>query len=343
MRVKKVILVDNVNDPSIAGVWGLAVYSNEKKATEIWTANNGSGTLSQYSSEGSLIQHVNVPTILIGASHSVPTGIVRNEAKTFVVYTGTPGDEDFNAASSQVIASTFDGLIVAYAPTVDYANAIIVYTAPSGTKYTGLALKQDAYLYAADFANGKIDVFDKNFALMPSASFPFVDPNMPSNAKPYNVVYWNEIILVAYAIDNGNSGALVGMGNGFISAFTVNGIFIRRVVSGGNLNAPYGITQMPKNFDKNYKCDPTLAVANHGDGKINRYSYATGKDEHALKNKCDDPFVIEGLRSIVGFYLPCEDGKIYYTASPDQSNGLASTTNGVLGYIEEISCKKKCH
>ena len=53
-----------------------------------------------------------------------------------------------------------------WAPTVDGTNAIIMYTATDGAVYKGLALAADSganFLYATDFHNNKVDVFDKTF------------------------------------------------------------------------------------------------------------------------------------------------------------------------------------
>jgi hypothetical protein len=59
------------------------------------------------------------------------------------------------------------------------------------------------HLYAADFANGTIDVYDTSFALQPGASFPFVDPTIPTTAgntyHPYNIDNIGGSLYVTYA------------------------------------------------------------------------------------------------------------------------------------------------
>ena len=78
------------------------------------------------------------------------------------------------------------------APAAGSTTAVIAASHP-GHVYTGLAIANNGanHLYAADFANGTIDVFDASFALQPAASFPFVDPTIPTTMgntyHPFNI------------------------------------------------------------------------------------------------------------------------------------------------------------
>jgi hypothetical protein len=59
-----------------------------------------------------------------------------------------------------------------------------------GHVYKGLAYANNGsgnFIYAADFANGHIDVFNSSFALQTLASFPFADATIPST--PGNTYY----------------------------------------------------------------------------------------------------------------------------------------------------------
>jgi hypothetical protein len=70
-----------------------------------------------------------------------------------------------------------------WAPTVDGTNALIGYDdGAGGASYTGLAMANDGtanHLYAADFANGKVDVFDAEFAKVTVAG-EFTDDTLPT-------------------------------------------------------------------------------------------------------------------------------------------------------------------
>jgi hypothetical protein len=71
-------------------------------------------------------------------------------------------------------------------------------------------------------------------------------------------------LYVAYAErDNATNGEIAGAGKGFVDKFAFNRIFIERVASNGELNAPWGLAIAPPSFG------PTavdLLVGNFGDG-----------------------------------------------------------------------------
>ena len=66
-----------------------------------------------------------------------------------------------------------------------------------------LTMASANFLYAADFANGTIDVFDSAFALQPAASFPFLDPTIPTapgnTFHPFNIQNIGGQLYVTYA------------------------------------------------------------------------------------------------------------------------------------------------
>ena len=70
----------------------------------------------------------------------------------------------------------------------------------SGHQHTGLAIGNNGsanFLYAADFANGKIDVFDQNFNLT-SVPGNFADATIPSTFHPYNIQNLGGSLYVTY-------------------------------------------------------------------------------------------------------------------------------------------------
>ena len=59
------------------------------------------------------------------------------------------------------------GMIAGWSPGVDLTHAVTMYTDAGGAVYKGLAVAQNngkSFLYATDFHNGKIDVFNGTFA-----------------------------------------------------------------------------------------------------------------------------------------------------------------------------------
>ena len=140
----------------------------------------------------------------------------------------------------------------------------------SGAVYKGLAIGQSAtgwVLYAANFASGKIDVFNSNFVQLTPAVGRFTDPGLPAGYAPFNVQVLNGKLYVTYALRSGIDD-VPGAGNGFVDVFDLDGGNLRRVVSNGLLNSPWGLDIAPAGFGA-YAND--LLVGNFGDGTINVY------------------------------------------------------------------------
>jgi uncharacterized protein (TIGR03118 family) len=104
-------------------------------------------------------------------------------------------------------------------------------------------------LYATDFHNRKVDVFDGGFRgviLPPDA---FQDRTIPSNFAPFGIQNLNGDIYVTYAKqDKDGEDDVAGRGLGFVNVFDANGGLIRRVASHGSLNAPWGLAIAPADF-----------------------------------------------------------------------------------------------
>jgi hypothetical protein len=64
----------------------------------------------------------------------------------------------------------------------------------------------------------------------------------------------------------------VGAGNGIVDVFDLNGSFVARAISNGNLNAPWGVALAPSGFGI---FGGDLLVGNFGDGIINVYNPTT--------------------------------------------------------------------
>lgn len=164
----------------------------------------------------------------------------------------------------------------------------------AGAVYLGLAIATtggNSYLYAANFAQGKIDVFDGEYRAVTLAGN-FTDPSLPANYAPFNIQQVGGNLYVAYALRGANGREVPGLGNGIVNVFDANGNFLRQLASQGPLNAPWGITQAPEGFAQ---YSGALLVGNFGDGRINAFNPNTGAWLGTLSNTNDQAIAIEGL------------------------------------------------
>ena len=275
-------------DPNLVNPWGVAF----NPFGVVWVANNGSGTSTLYDGNGvpqPLI--VRIPGAPAGATGN-PTGIVFNGGNSFnVTRAGVTGPSRFIFASE-------DGGISGWAPNVAPTDAIRVVNNPSAI-YKGLALSGGGIrqlLYATDFRNARVDVFDTNFARVTLPGTPFVDPHIPAGFAPFGIQEINGDIYVTYAKqDEAREDDVAGRGLGYVSVFDPNGVFVRRLISRGPLNAPWGLALAPASFGR---FGGRLLVGNFGDGRINAFELASGRWLGALRDPHHRPISIEGLWGI---------------------------------------------
>ena len=164
-------------DPNLVNGWGVVF----NPTGPVWVADNGKGKSTLYDGTGKP-QALVVTIPGVGGEHAAPTGIVYSGGNDFVVsmttMTGTV------SGPARFIFATEDGTIAGWAPNVNVTTAITVPT-PANAEYKGLALSGNGMthlLYAADFRNGRVDVFDGNFmpVMKPGA---FVDPFLPTGLR----------------------------------------------------------------------------------------------------------------------------------------------------------------
>jgi len=104
---------------------------------------------------------------------------------------------------------------------------------PFSRVYTGLAVGNNGsanFLYAADIANGKIDVFNSTFTPTTLAGN-FTDtalPALPADYHPFNVQALGGELYVAYAKVDPRTGLDI-KGFGAVSVFDFNGVFKGRL------------------------------------------------------------------------------------------------------------------
>ena len=167
---------------------------------------------------------------------------------------------------------------------------------PAHAVFKGLALatgpKAGPELFAADVANGRIDVFSKTFAFVKTPG-EFRDRKIPAGFVPFNVQNLGGKLYVTYAKQNKTRTDVIGgKGRGFVDVYTVNGKLIKHLAGGGQLNAPWGLAIAPKGFGP---FGGALLVGNLGNGWINAFNPATGKYLGWLDTPSGTPIAIPGL------------------------------------------------
>lgn len=326
-------------DSHLVNPWGMAF----SPTGPFWISNAGTGTSTVYDRTGRKFPRTSPLVVTIpppaGAAQgetAEPTGMVWNSSNG-----GFPVTGNTTTAPAVFIWVTEGGTIAAWNPTVDRLNAITVAdNSALGAVYTGVEMASfngNNYLFAADFANGKISIWDSQFAAVTAVSAnqsPFLDPNLPAGYSPFNIRNVGGQLYVMYAqVDPVTHEEAAGPGLGIVDVFTTDGTFVNRLISnGGNLNAPWGIAMAPGNFGV---FSNALLVGNFGDGTINAYDPANGNYLGTIQDRRGNPIVIDGLWTI-SFGSGTDPGgranALYFTAGiQDESHGLFGQINTIPG------------
>jgi uncharacterized protein (TIGR03118 family) len=259
-----------------------------------------------------------------------PTGQVFNASNDFVVSAGGASQP------ARFIFASTTGIITGWNPAVPppplSLNAQVGFS-DSQSQWTGLAIASTPsgnFLYAADFRNRTIDVFDKAYQPVQLAGN-FVDPRLPRWYSPFNVQALGGKIYVAYAHRDNTGDGLPDGGSGFVSVFDTEGRFLRRLVSGNGLKQPYGMAIAPASWGP---FAGALLVANHGNGEIHAFNPNTGRDLGELEDARGRDIRIDGLFGLAfgnGVSSGDKDA-LYFTAGPDDgAHGLFGSLRFVPG------------
>jgi len=309
-------------DPNLVNPWGMALSSS----STIWVADNGKGVATSYNADGSSTGLVvTIPASASNTEGANPTGIVANNTAFFKI----------NSMPSTFIFVSEDGSISGYNAAVNPTAAIIaVDNGATGAVYKGATMgvaNGHNFLYVANFHAGTVETYDENFALQASASFPFADPNLPAGYAPFGIRQFNGQVFVTYALQDADKhDDVAGPGNGFINVFDTNGNFVKRLVSNGNLNSPWGLMIVSGTFNP-FQND--LLVGNFGDGRINVYDPSSGAFIGTPTEKDGTPLDFENLWDL----LQLNNG-LYFSA------GIGHEDHGLFGVIQKAqstSSKKK--
>jgi uncharacterized protein (TIGR03118 family) len=301
-------------DPNLVNAWGLVAGPT----SPWWVANEGTNTSTLYTGDGAAIPLV----VRVGGG---PTGTVFNGGTNFVV------SHDGASGPALFLFATLRGMIRAWnpgvpAPAPSTRAFTVVNRSGKGAVYTGLAIAsgpQGDRLYAADFANGRVDVFDGDFDLV-RRSGAFADPHLPDGYGPFGIQAIRNRIFVAYAKQGEEGEEETGHGLGFVDMFSARGRLLARVASRHELNAPWGLAWAPAHFGE-FSGD--LLVGNFGDGEINAYRWGPHGFSHdgVLKRPNGHVIRIDGLWAIEfgNGEAAGPTTSLFFTAGPDEeSHGL---------------------
>jgi uncharacterized protein (TIGR03118 family) len=285
-------------DPLLVNPWGVTATSS----SPFWVANNGPSTsqLLRGDVSGSpFVLNASPQTVTIPGG--LPTGTVSNPSATDFVLPGACASAPCRAV---FLFASITGNISGWSPNAPAAGSTTAVIAASqpGHVYTGLALANNGvanFLYAADFASGKIDVYNNAFALQPTANFPFVDPTIPTTVgntyHPFNIQNIGGSLYVTYAKVSVSGDSEAGVGNGFVRRFNTNGVRdLTFGINNGALNAPWGITIAQASFGI---FGGALLVGNFGEGNpsIHAYNPTTGAFLGTIQNENGDGIAIDEL------------------------------------------------
>jgi uncharacterized protein (TIGR03118 family) len=314
-----------IQDQLLVNPWGIAATAT----SPFWVANDGTATSTLYRGDVSGSPFVKQPSMpFISITGSLPTGVVANTTSDFVITSGSA------SGPARFIFCSLTGYITGWNPNVPAAGSITAQIAAThpGNVYTGLAIGSSGgqnYLYAADLSNKKIDVYDKNYAIV-SLTGNFTDPTLPADYGPFNIQNLGGTLYVAYAkVDPVTGDEVAGPGNGYVSKFNTNGTFVGRLISNGPLNAPWGLAITPASFGA---FPNALLVGNFGGGagSINAFNPTTGVFLGALRDESGTDIEIDGLWALTfgNGGAGGDPGTLYFTA------GIGEEEHGLLGSLK---------
>jgi uncharacterized protein (TIGR03118 family) len=312
-----------LTDPDLKNPWGASLNAT----SPLWVSNQGTNSSTLYSLPPGSSAVTKVPTVRVTMADSVPgpTGQVANTGTGFVLSNAT------TSAPAAFIFATLDGHIEAWNPTVD---ALIGKTEDkatvAGASYTGLALAS-SNLYAANFATGKIDVFNSTFHQVKLASWQFRDSRLPHGYRAFNAQALGGAIFVTYdKADPATGREAVGKGLGIVDEFAPNGRFISRIASGSPLNAPWGLAIAPSSWGH---AAGSLLIGNFGDGRISvfapaRHGFALRATSQVKVAGTGKPFAETGLWALLpGTATTGGTNALWFTA------GINGEQDGLLGVL----------
>jgi uncharacterized protein (TIGR03118 family) len=266
---------------------------------------------------------ISIAPLVVSIPGGAPTGAVFNPSTSFKVHVGTddlPATFLFDSEAGMITAWPFTD------PPMTSATAEL--TVP-GAIFKGLALAfvrgRGHLLYAADFHHNQIVVVNGRFQRVHLRGG-FRDRRLPDGFAPFNIQNLGGKLYVSYAKqDAAAEDEVAGPGLGFVDVYSRRGILLRRLVSRGALDAPWGLVHAPGGFGR---FSHALLVGNFGNGKINAYNIRNGHRLGTLRRPNGHAVQIDGL-----WALRFGNGVTGNRTSLLFSAGIDDEAHGLFGLI----------
>jgi uncharacterized protein (TIGR03118 family) len=300
-------------DADLVNGWGIS----RLPGSPWWVADNGTDLSTLYRADGTK------QALRVSIPGGAPTGTVSStNAADF------HGDLFLFSSEAGVISGWRGALgTTAEVGNDDHAGDAVYKGLAIATADVGKGMA--TYLYATDFHNRRIDVFDSTFA---SQTWPgaFVDPRLPKGYAPFGIQNLKGLIFVTYAkTQAGSDDEAHGNGLGVVDVFLTDGTFFGRVARGGGLNAPWGLAWAPADFGP-FSGD--LLVGNFGDGELHAFARnGSGgwRPDGVLRGDHHRPIRIDGLWGIAFGGGAANNGPtntLFFAAGPNDEHGGAFGT-----------------
>jgi uncharacterized protein (TIGR03118 family) len=303
-------------DANLKNGWGITF----NPTGVMWVSDNDTKKASLFDGNG-VVQSL-VVTIPPNAAGQLagPTGIQFNSTTDFPISAngGAPSNAVFMWATDA-------GTIAAWSPNVLATQAVTMHDdGAGGAVYKGLALGANAgenLLYATDFHNKKIDVFNTTFTKVQLPGN-FTDPTLPAGFSPFGIAIINGTVYVTFAVLGPDGHTQVnGPGNGVVDAFDTAGNFVKRIATGNTLNSPWGVVIAPANFGS---VSNDLLIGNFGDGTVDAFNPGTGAFVGALTQTDGTIFKQQGIwgLSFGNNFDSQPTNTLFFAAGPTPTSGV---------------------
>jgi uncharacterized protein (TIGR03118 family) len=310
-------------DPNLKNPWGLAFGPT----TPLWVADNGTSVATLYGVSPGGATATQVPLVVtLPPMDSSPTGQVFNPTGDFVVKSKA------GMGPALFIFSSEGGQIIAWNPAADpivngKSTAQTEFSSKTAV-YKGLAIASTrfgTFLYASNFHDNRVDVFNTRFHRVHLFG-DFRDRHLPRGYAPFGIRAIDGFIYVTYAKqDADRHDDVAGRGHGFVDVFTPGGFLVKRLVSRGALDSPWGLEVAPRGFGP---FGGKLLVGNFGNGRIHAYGLFSGRPDGTLRTEHHKPITIDGLWALqVGTATTGGTGTLLFSA------GLNGEADGLVGAL----------
>ena len=307
-----------VTDANLANPWGVSFSAT----SPFWVSDQGSNTSTLYSVTPTGVSRlglvVGIP--ITGSGPQGPTGQVFNNTSSF----------DVNGRPAFFIFANLNGTISGWN---GGTTATTEWTTP-GAVYTGLAIATNSsgsFLYAADGAQNRIDVFDGTFTPFSFGPNSFVDPKLPAGLVPFNIASINGDLFVTYAPAGHAAQISAQPGQGAVAEFTTSGVFVSQFTAGGKLASPWGVAMAPAGFGQ-FSGDLLVGNFSFLDSTINAFDPSTGTPRGTLSDSNGNAITNPGLWTLT-FGNGANAGSpntLYFTA------GIDGEQHGLLGSLQPV-------